>query len=227
MSAVSLVGGGWIAVVALVLVARHAAVRARLVGPASHPTARMQWSAWPKRRRRRADELPDLLDDLARSLRSGLSLRQALVALPSLGSLGGPTERMRHELELGQPIGAATQRWIARIDDPLADLAGAALVLIIDAGGTGAETIDRVAATVRDRRAIRLETQVQASQARASASVIAALPVGFFVLAVAADPAVAGFLFGTPLGGMCLAAGLVLDGVGVWWMRGITEDLRW
>jgi len=187
----------------------------------------LRWPARPKHGRRKADELPDFLDDLARSLRSGLSLRQALVALPALGPLGAPTERMRHELELGQPIGAATKRWVARIDDPLADLAGAALALVIDAGGTGAEAIDRVAATVRDRQAIRLETQAQASQARASASVIAALPIGFFVLAVGADPAIAGFLFGTPLGVMCLAGGLVLEAVGMWWMHGITEDIRW
>ena len=224
---------GWPAFVAVLTGARRCAVRrrvARQVGVADKvlPASALDGLSTRLRRRRRViDDLPEMLDELARALRANLSLRQALVALPDRGAMAGATSRLRHELDLGRPIPDAVTTWIERLDDPLADLAGAALSVAIDTGGAGAAAIDRVAATVRDRRAIQLEAAAQASQARASALVIGLLPVGFLGLATSADPGSTGFLLGTRLGLMCLGAGLALDALGIWWMHRITTGVRW
>lgn len=220
---------GWFVVVAFVLGARRTVGVRRLRSgvefrrPTGSARRRVSWS----RRTSAGDELPGLLDDLARALRSGFSLRQSLLGLPLRGALAEPTERLQHELEFGQPIGAALDRWVDRIDDPLVELAGAALALVVHAGGSGADAIDRVAATLRDRRALELEIRAQASQARASAFVIALLPVGFLALAASADPSTLDFLMSTATGVACLLAGLALAAVGLWWMHRITEAVRW
>jgi tight adherence protein B len=224
---------GWPTVVALFAGARRCAVRrrvARAVGVGDLVTAASALeglSARFRRRRRVIDDLPEILDELARALRANLSLRQALLALPDRGALAGATARLRHELDLGRPIPEAVTTWIERLEDPLADLAGAALSVAIETGGAGAVAVDRVAATVRDRRAIQLEAAAQASQARASALVIGLLPVGFLGLATSADPASTGFLLGTRLGLLCLGGGLALDALGIWWMHRITTGVRW
>ncbi len=225
---------GWPMVVVLLAAARQRAASSRLIDEVGvgHPVGSAspfgRALRWPLRRRPRVvDDLPEVLDELARSLRANLSLRQALVALPDRGALAGATRRLRHELDLGRPIPVAVTAWVDRLGDPLADLAGAALSVVIETGGAGAAAIDRVAATVRDRRAIQLEAAAQASQAQASALVIGLLPVGFLALAASADPASIGFLLGTPLGLMCLVVGLALDGLGIWWMHRITTSVRW
>jgi tight adherence protein B len=234
MIATAVITVGWFGVVAGATIARRATARNRLVSIGGSPALAAGGDTVPRpprrflpRRRHVADDLPEVLDELARSLRSGLSLRQALMAVPDRGALASATRRLRHELDLGRPISAAVSTWVDRLDDPLADLAGSALAVAIDVGGTGAVAIDRVAATVRDRRTIQREVVAQASQARASALVIGLLPAGFFVLATATDPASTRFLIGTGTGLACLMAGLVLDALAIWWMHHITADVRW
>jgi len=95
----------------------------------------------------------------------------------------------------------------------------------LDAGGDLACAMEEVAATLRHRVGGRQETKALAAQARLSAMVVAVAPLVFTVLAGVTDPAVIGFLLGTPAGWACLVAGLGLDVVGALWMRRITASV--
>jgi tight adherence protein B len=165
--------------------------------------------------------LPDVLEAAARSLRSGTSLRIALAE----GSVRAPA-RLRDSLvtvvvaaERGVPLVEAIDGWVGTMPGNGARLAGAALALSAELGGAAARSLDGVAATLRDRNALRRELRALSSQARASAVVIGVAPAGFAVLVASVDPATIDFLVRTRTGIICLVAGVVLDGVGAAWMH--------
>ena len=169
-------------------------------------------------------ELPEALDAVARSLRSGSSLRRAVdeAACSVAGPLADDLARVRRALDAGDPLGDALERWAANRPVPGVRLAVAALSLGAETGGASAQAVDGVAATLRTNLGIAAEVRALSSQARLSALVIVLAPVAFSLLAFTTDPTAASFLLRTPLGLGCLAAGLVLDAVGWLWMRRLT-----
>jgi tight adherence protein B len=126
------------------------------------------------------------------------------------------------EAARGSALAAAVDRWAVAAPGEGARLAAAALALGAELGGAAAAALDGVAATLRDRNAVRREIRALSSQARASALVIVVAPVGFTMIMALADPATLRFLVATPIGLACLTGGLVLDGLGAWWMHRIT-----
>ncbi len=170
--------------------------------------------------------LAELLEAIARALRSGASLRQAVTAAAGAGS--GPLARdltqTMADVGRGADFGVALDGWGQRRCVPSLRLAVAALTLAAETGGAQARALDRVAATVRDRLAVRSEQAALGSQARASALVMGVTPVAFALLAGVTDPRTADFLLHRAPGLACLSLGLVLDAAALVWMLRITGD---
>lgn len=168
--------------------------------------------------------LPDALELLARSLRTGATPRGALcdAAAATGGRLGGDLRRVVAAVEGGMPLTAALDEWAAARPLPGVRLAVAALALGAESGGAMARAVDGVAATLRAGQAVAAEARSLASQARLSALVIALAPLGFTALAAGADPRALDFLLRTPVGLACLAGGLLLDAVAAAWMHRLT-----
>lgn len=169
--------------------------------------------------------LPEALETMARALRSGAGARRALtdVASATTGRLGVELDRVVDDLAVGRSYEEALAAFERRWDQPGVSLAVAALLLGVEAGGGQARALDGVAEGIRARLAMAAEVHALASQARYSALVIALAPIAFAVLAAGADGGAASFLFTTPLGLVCLVAGLGLDGIGALWMHRIAE----
>ena len=177
------------------------------------------------RRARQLDRaLPFVLDDVARSLRSGGSLRVAIVdaASRASGVLGDDLAALTADLADGHALHDALARWEGRRPVRSVRLAVAALSLAAETGGASARAIDGVAATLRVNLGIAGEVKALASQARMSALVIVLAPVAFTAFAASTDHRTARFLVGTPFGLACLSGGLLLDAAGWAWMRRIT-----
>ncbi len=202
-------------------------------------------------RRGRADarleqELPGALESIARSLRSGASVRQAVAEAAAApggaprrtgaraaggtgagGTIGGLGRgRLQAELatvsdqaEHGGGLVEALEGLAARRPSPGVRLAVAALCLGVDTGGAQARAVDGVAATIRERLAVEAEVRALSSQARMSALVIGLAPLGFGAFAAATDPRTSEFLLHTPVGLALVCAGLLLDGAGWLWMQ--------
>lgn len=180
----------------------------------------------PERRRGRRDaQLPDALDRLASSLRSGRSVGPALVELAGdvAEPLGSELRVMADSLAHGAAVAVALARWAASPESS-ADvrLVAAALTLGADAGGEVARAVDRIAATLRERSELHAEVQSLATQARASAGVLALAPLAFAGLVATIEPKAVAFLVTTPIGWACLSAGLGLEAIGATWMARIT-----
>ena len=181
-------------------------------------------------RRGRADAdleraLPGALEAVARGLRSGASLNQALheAAATTRGRLGMELRQVTAEAGHGAGLVEALDRLASRRPLPGVRLAVAALCLGVETGGAQARAVDGVAVTMRERLAVAAEVQALSSQARVSALVIGIAPLGFGAFAAATDPRHARFLLHTPLGLAFVATGLVLDGLGWLWMQRLSR----
>lgn len=169
--------------------------------------------------------LPTALEAVARSLRSGASLRQAIAeaAVATPGRLGRELAQVARQVSEGATLAAGLEGLAARRPLPGIRLAVAALCLGVETGGARARAVDGVAATLRDRLAVAGELRALSSQARISALVIGVAPLAFGAFALTTDPRTADFLFHTPAGLGLLVVGVLLDGLGWLWMQRLTR----
>jgi tight adherence protein B len=177
---------------------------------------------------RRDDQLPEALERIASGLRSGASLGSAVreAAARTPAPLGEELAEVAAAAEGGRRLATVLDQWADRAGTPPVRLAVTALALGSETGGAVARAIDGVAATLRDRRNVAAEAGALATQARASAALIAVAPLGFAALVMSADQDAAGMLLGSPLGLACLAGGLTLDAAGAAWMSRIVRSAR-
>jgi tight adherence protein B len=220
VAAVSAAVAGVLAALVVLLVLRPRAAVPR-------PSIRAVVAPWSRRRQvALADRaLPDALEVAARALRSGASLRGAIQEAAAIapGLLGLELGTVVADAEHGALLAEGLDRWAAARPSPDVRLAAAALALATETGGAAARTLDGVAATLRERRAVYGEVRALATQARVSAAVLGAAPVAFAAVAGSIDPRTTGFLTGTAAGRVCLATGVALDGLGVAWMQRLTR----
>jgi len=171
------------------------------------------------------DAMPQALELTARALRSGASVLTALdtvaTEIPETGwrEVAG---RVRGSLSLT----AALDGWVG--DQPERQTAAALLVLGHRSGAAMAASLERAAASLRQRRALGDEIRALTTQTRTSGTVVAAAPAGFAAVIAVADPGALGALMATPIGVLSLMAGLVLEGLGLWWMGRLCRGVvRW
>lgn len=119
-------------------------------------------------------------------------------------------------------MATALDDWAASAAHSDADLVVAVLLLSDESGAAVAARLDRAAATLRQRSILAAEVRALTSQARASATVVALAPVAFAAVVAMTDDRFLGLMFGTSIGRISLVVGVLLDAVGVWWMRRLT-----
>lgn len=178
--------------------------------------------------RARTRQLPLALDAIATGLRGGASLRDAVAeTAEGIGEpLGSELHGIAARASAGLSLAAVLSDWAEATDDPPTRLAGAALVVAAELGGPGATTIDAAAASLRDRTAADDEIAALSVQARLSALLLTAAPIGFAFLLTSLDPTSARFLLRTPAGWLCIGAGLALDAAGAAWMARLVRGAR-
>ena len=181
-----------------------------------------------ERRRRFAatSQLPEMLDVLARELRAGRNLHEAIQTaanLPSLHSLG--LDALVARFASGERLVEALDRWAGELNHPDGDLVRAVVSLGSVTGGALAGSMERAALTLRERAGLVDEVRVLTAQTRASAMLLFAAPIGFLILLLMLDPASSAAVFTTGLGQLCVVLGLVLDIAGFAWMRWLVASV--
>ncbi len=157
----------------------------------------------------RPERLPVVLGDIARGCSSGQSLTASFVANVTAPADSDPLfARTIVALQAGDTIGDALE--CERPSDPDQLLAIHVLRLCAAQGGNVSESLDRAAATLRERQAGRLERVSQASQARLSAKVLTVLPLAFATWTLLTTPSVQQFIV-TPVGVTCVVFGVILN----------------
>lgn len=179
---------------------------------------------------RRRAELPAALDSIARSLRSGGSLRAALLETLAGGvvapALTRDLEDIARSLDLGFGLPEALRAWSIECPEGGVRFGAAALAVGSASGSLSARSVDEVASALRLRLEADAETRAQAAQAQVSALVMVVAPIVFLALVAAADPAVARVVTSTPIGWLVVAGGLALDAAAALAMRRIIGSVR-
>lgn len=215
--------GSFVAFVASLVFGLRAGVVVVVVVASTPAIVLVRWSG--RRDRHLVEALPGVVDMIARSLRSGLSLGQAVheVADTAAPAIAPELRRIVDDMGRGHSLVTAVGGWVNRSHLPEVRVVGAAIALATtnEAGATRA--LDGVSQSLRDRHALDGEIRVLTAQSSASTRALVGLPICFLALDALAGQHALGYLVTNPLGRSCLVAGLSLDAVGWWWMRSIVK----
>jgi Flp pilus assembly protein TadB len=139
------------------------------------------WLAQARYQNRFLDAFPDALDLVARAVRAGLPVFDAMeVAASEIREpVGGEFHRILDEMRIGVEIEAALQHAAERVRVPDFRFYVVAITLQRRTGGHLAETLANLSNVIRRRKEVRLKAQALTAEARASALVLTVLP--FFI----------------------------------------------
>lgn len=177
------------------------------------------------RHRRFEEEFPEAIELLTRAIRAGHPLASGL---RMVGDEGPPVvaeefQQTFDEQRYGLPFSDALLGLVDRID--LVDVRIFAIAVLIqrEVGGNLAEILDNLAATIRDRFYIRRQLRVFTAQGRLSGYALAGLPLVVGTASYFLAPKYFGTLFTTSLGQLMVGMALVLQVIGVLWIRQIID----
>jgi tight adherence protein B len=176
--------------------------------------------------RRLVEELPDVLDAMARAASAGVSAAEAVRqgAAVAAGGLADDLAGVLFDVDRGATLADALESWARRRHRAEVDLVASGLAMAIVTGGSISWAAHHLGDVVRANLDGRAAIVAQAAQARASAMVIGATPVVVLGVTALVDPTATAVLFGTAVGQSCAVAGLLLAGGAVWWMAAIIRS---
>lgn len=216
----------WLAVAVTAVAASAVGWRAAAMVAPAGAAGVLWWRRWCARRveARLGGDAADAFAAVADELRAGRGLSAALRA--AADQAGG---------ELSTRLQAAAVA-VADTDDPASALVtggdrvsralrplGAVLVCALS-GAALADVIDRVADAARAEQRGLAALHAELAGPRATAVLLAVLPVVGLGMAAAAGARPFDVLLHTRLGAGCLVAGGLLDGLGVWWSGRIARS---
>ena len=195
-----------------------AVLAALIAGPAG------LWFARARRERRFVVALPGALEQVAAELRGGGTVAGAVERLAEGHTLVAPDFRRIHtRTQLGVSLGDALSGWPAEHDAPGVRAAAGAFAVAAALGGRAADAIDGLATSLRHRLDAAAEARALSSQARLSAVVVGAAPIGYLAFSSLVDPRAVGVLVGTGVGRVCLVVGIALEALAALWIRRIVR----
>jgi tight adherence protein B len=154
-------------------------------------------------------QLGDTLTLLSNALKAGYSFAQAIdtVAKNAVAPIGDEFGRAVREMNLGGSPDEALGNITKRIASADFDLVATAYSIHRTVGGNLAEILDNIAYTIRERVRIKGEIQTLTAQARASGTIITALPILLAAFMFFVTPTYFQPMFGSIIGWILLAIG--------------------
>ena len=173
-----------------------------------------------RRVNRFAENLPDVLQLIAGSLRSGFSLPQAVDNAAKDGEqpMAGELSRALAESRLGVELEDALDRVADRMRSTDLTWTVMAVRIAREVGGNLAEVLLSTAETMRERSRIQRQVKVLSAEGRLSAYVLIALPVGITAFMVLFRGSYIAPLVTDPIGWVMTIYGVLSVLVGTWWM---------
>jgi tight adherence protein B len=174
-----------------------------------------------KRLRRVEDQLVEALVSMAKSLKAGVGLTQAMeYAGRDIGEpLGPEILRVVRDLQLGADPEVAFEELTRRIGSRDLEIASTAIIIQRRVGGNLSEILTNVANTIRERSSIRNELHSLTAKQRLQGNLSAALPPIVALIFFALNPDVADVLVTTTAGRISLGVGIFFELLGLWLVR--------
>jgi tight adherence protein B len=164
---------------------------------------------------------PDAVDTIVRGIKAGLPLLDSMriIATEAPEPLRSEFRAIIETQAIGLPIGEACGKLYERI--PVAEANFFSIVIAIQqrAGGNLSEALGNLSRVLRERKKMKAKIQAMSMEAKASASIIACLPIAVMLLVYISSPQYIELLWTHPMGRMMMAACAAWMALGVMVMR--------
>lgn len=163
------------------------------------------------------DQFPDAVDVVVRGVKAGLPPADCLrmVASDAGEPLRSEFRAIVETQAIGIPLGEACAKLYERIPAPEANFFGIVISIQQKSGGNLAEALANLSRVLRDRKKMKAKIKAMSMEAKASAGIIAALPIAVMLLVYITSPQYIELLWTSPLGQTMLA------GSAFWMLTGI------
>jgi tight adherence protein B len=164
---------------------------------------------------------PDAVDIIVRGVKAGLPLLDCLkmITAESPEPVKSEFRAIVETQAIGMPLGDACGKLFEQMPVPEANFFGIVISIQQRSGGNLAEALGNLSRVLRDRKKMKAKIQAMSMEAKASASIIGALPVAVMTLVYITSPNYISLLWTEPLGRVMLAASLVWMSMGVLVMK--------
>ena len=178
-----------------------------------------------RRRKKFTNQLGDMLTMVANALRAGFSFMQAfeLISREMDAPMGREVQLVVNEVNLGNTLESALDNMQRRVASPDFELVVTAVLIQRQVGGDLASILDTISETIAERVRMRREVMALTAQGRASGWVLAAIPVGLFIILYMMSPSYLSPLLDTDIGRMCIVGAFILEVIGFFVIQRIVD----
>jgi tight adherence protein B len=174
-----------------------------------------------RRLKKFVNEFPNAVDIIIRGVKAGLPLGDCLrvIATESAEPVRSEFRQIVEAQAMGFSTGEAVERIVERV--PVAEASFFAIVINIQqkAGGNLAEALGNLSAVLRERKKMKGKINAMSGEAKASASIIGALPFIVGVMTYITSPKYMELLWTTQTGELVLLVCAVWMSIGIFVMK--------
>ncbi|HEY0367354.1 MAG TPA: type II secretion system F family protein [Pyrinomonadaceae bacterium] len=179
-----------------------------------------------RRLERLESQLPDALNIMVSSARSGRSLPQALAAVGE--KMSGPVEEefslmAREYGEGGMNLEGVLERAKNRVNVESFRMICSALIINSHRGGDVLHILERMSDSIRELQKLKKKLKTETAEVRMQEKIILVITPAFGLLICAFDADIPRLLFGTVPGNVLLIIVFALQSLAVWWVRRIVK----
>ena len=165
--------------------------------------------------------LPDAVDVIVRGIKAGLPLFESIkvVAADAPEPLRSEFLAINETQAIGMPLGEACARLYERMPLPEANFFGIVIAIQQKSGGNLSEALGNLSKVLRDRKKMAEKIQAMSMEAKASASIIGALPPIVMILVYITTPQYISILWTHPTGQLMLVGCVLWMATGIFVMK--------
>ncbi len=176
-----------------------------------------------KKRRLNAflEEFPNAVDVIVRGIKAGLPLNDCMgiIAAEAKDPVNQEFTKIIETQKMGIPMTDAIQKLYKNVPLTEANFFGIVIAIQQSAGGNLSEALGNLSKVLRDRKKMKAKIQAMSAEAKASASIIGALPVIVMLLIYLTTPDYITILFTHETGHLILLGSAIWMGIGIMVMK--------
>jgi tight adherence protein B len=174
-----------------------------------------------RRESRFLDGFPDAVDVIVRGVKAGLPLLDnfKLIATDAQEPVRSEFRTIIETQTIGLTLGEACLKLYERMPLPEANFFGIVISVHQRAGGNLSEALGNLSRVLRDRKRMQAKIQAMSMEAKASATIVGALPIAVMALVYFTSPQYIELLWTTPMGHVMLAGSVLWMTMGILVMR--------
>lgn len=187
----------------------------------------MMYAVWRRKQRINlfSAQLPDALELMASSLRSGNTIQSSMqiIAEELMPPVSREFANVSESIRLGIAVDKALDDLAARVANPDLEFFVTAVAMQRTCGGDLSEILDKISWLIRERFHIQGQVQALTGEGRMSGAVLMALPIVLFIAVYTLNPDYVMLLFTEPMGRKMLGGAILMQLIGAFVIKRIID----